>query len=76
MSYKMKFELFPDDVKFDEFDYDDILRSEENILRPQLEKLGYSAITFEAGMRASFASQTRLCHCLDPAGDIRHFVYS
>jgi hypothetical protein len=62
-------------VQTEDFDFDHYRSGEENILRPALEKLGYSAIGFYMIEQDSFGPLIRGVVAHDPSGKRVRFFY-
>ena len=64
-----------DIVSFDGFSFADYWNGEQNILKPQLIKLGYTDIRFRTAEGDSFGPLVRVCNCVDPDGIQRKYFY-
>ena len=51
------------------------LEQEQTIIKPQLEALGYTNITFGDGERDSFGPLTRIVYTTGPDGYLQKFIY-
>lgn len=64
-----------DIVSFEGFSFADYWNGEQNILKPQLEALGYTDIRFSTAEGDSFGPLIRVCRCIDPEGNPRKYFY-
>jgi hypothetical protein len=68
-------ESYPDSIFFGEFDPDRWPIHEETVLRPQLEREGYSDIQFVFDLESEGTPHRRVCICTDKDGILRKLVY-
>ncbi len=74
---KREYEYLPDIISFKNFDYSgaSYINQEETILKPQLQRLGYSEIIWLKGESDSFGPLTRVCRAFDNDGELHWFYY-
>ena len=57
------------------FSYEDYYKGEQIIIKPALEKLGYTNVRFGDGERDSFGPLSRVVIVTAPDGKLTHYVY-
>jgi hypothetical protein len=67
------YRLIPDAME--QFDYELYHTGEERLIKPALEKLGYTNIRFSMGERDSFGPLSRIVHATNPEGQRIQIVY-
>lgn len=71
----MEYAEIMEEISFIGFSFSDYMRGEQDILKPQLEALGYTDVRFHMGERDSFGPLSRVITCKNSAGEPCRLVY-
>jgi hypothetical protein len=73
MNYADLYREIPEAMQ--KFSYEDFRTSEQTVIKPALEDIGYTDIKFSMGERDSFGPLSRIVTCKDGIGQTIRFIY-